>query len=193
MHKKDAENNAYEIEIMDGSEENVDEKHENNQPEDLSNSNDVINETNGVQSDKKYFDQLQRLKAEFSNYKRRVQNEQLMLSDLIKSDFATKLLPILDDFERLINHGENENFELTQAIKLVYEKFYNVLAEQGLKLVESLGNKFDPKFHEAMLVEHRKDLEDDSIIEEWRKGYLFKDRLLRPAQVKVNKMNFVDE
>jgi len=64
----------------------------------------------------------------------------------------------------------------------------DTLKHEGLKQLDAVGKKFDPNFHEALLTEHNDDSEDDTILAEWLKGYVFKDKLLRPAQVKVNKI-----
>jgi len=89
----------------------------------------------------------------------------------------------------LFDHEENESGEFREGVKLIHKQFYDLLKEQGLKPIGALGKKFDPNFHEALLTDYVEDIEEDMITAEWRKGYLFKERLLRPTQVKVNKKN----
>jgi len=197
MYRSDEEKEFYEIPIQDDVEqsspnyelrEDVKVDDEKTQPND-----DKTVEDNGQQpGDGNYFGQLQRLKAEFSNYKKRVDNDRLKLSDIVKGELITKLLPVLDDFDRLLEHSNNNHEEVVQGIKLIHKKLVDTLQEQGLKPVKSVGEKFNPKFHEALIVDHHEGAEDDLVLDEWRKGYLFKDRLLRPAQVKVNKLKDQD-
>ncbi len=193
MFKNETEKAGVEIEITDGVENHLAKNQSDERTEKQSETTAEKVEEKKTGSENQFRDQLQRLQAEFSNYKRRVEAERLLLSDLIKGDFVVNLLPILDDFERLRNHNTVGNSEFAEGIRLIHEKLLKALAEQGLKKVETVGHKFNPKLHEAMLVESHENMADDSIIEEWRKGYLFKEKLLRPAQVKVNKLTPVEK
>ncbi|MBC8185924.1 nucleotide exchange factor GrpE [candidate division KSB1 bacterium] len=191
MHRDEAQNNVYEIKIDDNDSEKTENDLENTNSD--KEKNVEINEKTEISSDnasateQKYFDQLQRLRAEFANYKKRTENEKSLISEYIKSEFIKNLLPVIDDFERLLFHVNNGEHEDDQGVNLIYQKLMDTLKDQGLKQVDSVGEKFDPNFHEALLAEHHEDSEEDIVIAEWRKGYVFKDRLLRPAQVKVNK------
>lgn len=189
---EDQQNDVYEIKINDTDDVNEEKISENSQVQKENNSakNDKIELKDEKEnlSENNHFGQIQRLKAEFANYKKRMENERILLSELIRSEFIKSLLPVIDDFDRLVQHLDAENQDVKEGIKIIYQKFMNTLSEQGLSLVKSVGEKFDPNFHEALLAEHHEDAEEDIVIEEWRKGYLFKDRLLRPAQVKVNKI-----
>ena len=134
-----------------------------------------------------YREQLQRLQAEFANYKKRIEREKLELSVFLKSELVIALLPIIDDFERMIDHSDHDDNEFLKGTTLIYQKLMDILKTQGLKPIDAVGQKFDPSFHEAIITESTYDKEDETVVEEWRKGYLFHDRLLRPAQVKVLK------
>ena len=112
-----------------------------------------------------------------------------MLSEIIKSEIIKDLLPIIDDFDRLLQNVNDDEHEIVSGIKLIHRKFLETLEEQGLKPVKTVGEKFNPKFHEALLVEFHEETRDDEVTEEWRKGYYFNEKLLRPAQVKVNKLH----
>lgn len=138
--------------------------------------------TNLEKSDN-YLEMLQRLRAEFENYKKRVEKEKLELSTLIKSQLIYNLLPVIDDFERLLNNSHSYSKEI---IKLIYNKLMSILKEEGLQQIESVGKEFNPEIHEAVLTEHSGDDSNNKILEEWQKGYLFKSKLLRPAKVKVS-------
>lgn len=188
-------NHSHDIKLSDDDEQNA--KHERNGAlNDLKETNDKAaaeKEAPECCEGNKYLEQLQRLQAEFMNYKKRVEKERLELSDLFKSELIGSLLPVIDDFERMLDHSNDENNEFLTGVNLIYQKFIDVLKEQGLKAINATGQKFDPRLHEAMLTENSKNGDDEMVVEEWRKGYLFNERLLRPAQVKVLKSEKVDE
>ncbi len=142
---------------------------------------------------KNYLEQLQRLQAEFANYRKRIEKEKLELSTFYKSELVSALLPIIDDFERMLNHTDDSNNELLTGVRLIFQKLLDTLQSQGLKPIVAIGQKFDPSIHEALFVERTDNGDDETVIEEWQKGYFFNDRLLRPAQVKVSKNEVVRE
>ncbi|MBD3288056.1 nucleotide exchange factor GrpE, partial [candidate division KSB1 bacterium] len=125
--------------------------------------------------------------AEFENYKRRVRKEREELSDFVKRELIEKLLPVLDDFERMLDNAHKIDEAQLSGNKLIYTKLYSILRTEGLEPIESVGEEFDPEWHEAVVIEKGEDGEDNTVIEEWQKGYLFKSKLLRPAKVKVFK------
>jgi molecular chaperone GrpE len=193
MHEEEAQNKNYEIKINEDNDDKIETENKlessvpgNEEHVEKSEKAETSSDKD-AQSEQNSYDQLQRLRAEFSNYKKRMENEKLLLSDLIRSDVFKSLLPVIDDFERLLFHVNNKEHEPDEAVNLIFQKLMDTLKDQGLKQINSVGEKFDPNFHEALLAEHHEDSEEDTVIEEWRKGYVFKDRLLRPAQVKVNK------
>ena len=195
MFKDLNNNNSHEIKITDEDEQNINHEEDviQNNFEETTNNEDVKKEAEECCEGKKYLEQLLRLQAEFMNYKKRVEKERLELSDLFKSELVGSLLPVIDDFERMLDHSNGENNEFLKGVKLIYQKFIDVLKEQGLKTIHAKGQKFDPRLHEAMLTENSENGDDEIVAEEWRKGYLFNDRLLRPAQVKVLKSEKLDE
>lgn len=142
---------------------------------------------------KNYVEQLQRLQAEFANYRKRIEKEKLELSTFYKSELVSALLPIIDDFERMLNHTDDSNNELLTGVRLIFQKLLDILQSQGLKPIVAIGQKFDPTIHEALFVERTDNGDDETVIEEWQKGYFFNDRLLRPAQVKVSKNEVLRE
>ena len=141
------------------------------------------------ENNNKHLDQLQRLQAEFSNYKKRIDKERIELSGIFKREIISALLPAIDDFEHMLSQTHTEDAEFLKGVKLIHQKLIDVLNKQGLVPIESVGKQFDPKFHEAISVQTRDDGEDDVILEEWRKGYIFNEKLLRPTQVIVSKVN----
>ncbi|HZX44948.1 MAG TPA: nucleotide exchange factor GrpE [Candidatus Nanoarchaeia archaeon] len=129
-------------------------------------------------------DTLQRLQAEFENYKKYVEKEKEMYRRYAKADIIEKLLPILDSFEfALKNQCDMESFR--KGVELIYAQFYGALEKEGLKKIEAKG-KLDPNFHEVLL-KAPSDKEEDTIIAELQKGYLLNERVLRHTKVKVSK------
>lgn len=133
-------------------------------------------------------DKWLRLGAEFENYKKRVQKEK---SDLIKfgnENLLKAVLPILDNLERAIDHGKkmNENGPLLSGVEIILRQFLTILERFGVKPVAAMGESFDPEKHEAVF-QAEIDEEPDRVISELEKGYLFHERLLRPAKVVVSK------
>lgn len=188
------QNNIYEVKISDDNEQNLENDNNsvpNNLEEPMNQDSAAIKGTECAEENK-YIEQLQRLQAEFMNYKKRTERERLELSNLFKSELVSSLLPVIDDFERMLDHSNDEKNEFLKGIKLIYQKFIDVLKGQGLKLIEAKGQRFDPAVHEAVLSENNENDGDEIVVEEWRKGYLLNDRLLRPAQVKVLKSEKVD-
>jgi molecular chaperone GrpE len=133
-------------------------------------------------------DQLLRLGAEFENYKKRVQKER---SDLVKfgnESLLRAVLPILDNLERAIDHGRkmNENGPLLQGVEIILRQFLTILERFGVKPTAAMGESFDPEKHEAVS-QAESDQGPNRVISELEKGYLFHERLLRPAKVLVSK------
>lgn len=133
-------------------------------------------------------EQFLRLRAEFANYKKRVEREQLELADYIKGEFIKKLLPILDDFKHMLEKsGDNANEKsVLEGAKMIYDKFYQILRNEGLERIEALGKDFDPQIHEAMMMQKTdKPEEHHKVLSVFQDGYKLKDRLIRPSKVVV--------
>lgn len=144
-----------------------------------------------VSPESAYVEQLQRLQAEFSNYRKRVEKERESLFSTAKGELVVKLLPVLDDFERMLNHHQNGNSCSVDGVRMIYQNLKKLLMEEGLEEIPSVGEAFDPEFHEAVGVEETEADQDGMVLEDWQKGYRFGGRLLRPSRVKVGR--FVDE
>lgn len=133
-----------------------------------------------------YLDQLQRLQAEFINYKKRVENEKQELSAYVKGLLVQNILPVADDLERLVVHHEDEETCSLEAVQMIYKKFLKILTDEGMESLNAEGNSFDPEIHEAVAVEAVENPDDEGkVLAEWQKGYRFKGRLIRPSRVKV--------
>jgi len=191
MCEKENNNNDIEIKVL--NEEEMENNQENNSIDNKAIQNESTEESTSLRAENNYLEQLQRLRAEFANYKKRLERERYELSDYLKSELVSTLLPILDDLERLLYHSNSDQIiyepnEPVLGIQLIYQNLLEILKKEGLKPIESIGQKFNPTVHEALLIDPSSNGEYEIVAEEWRKGYFFKGRLLRPAQVKVAKI-----
>lgn len=133
-----------------------------------------------------YYDLLLRKTAEFDNYRKRIERERQSVSDAAAADLILELLPVVDDFERaLLADGGDDAYR--RGIELIYRRLLDVLQKRGVRSIEALGADFDPYYHQAVTYEPADDRRDGEVIEEFSKGYMLGDRLLRPAMVKVAK------
>ena len=129
-------------------------------------------------------DTLQRLQADFDNYRKRAQREQEALVARAGERIVKELLPVLDDLERALEAAEHhEEAKLEEGVKLVRRQLEQLLEREGLAPVETDG-KFDPHVHEALLTQPSES-EEGSVVEVLQKGYRLGDRVLRPARVVV--------
>ena len=129
-------------------------------------------------------DLLQRRQAEFENYRRRSERERSEIFEYAAMDTVKALLPILDDFERALK-VETTDKEYARGMELIYKRLYEALRKLGLEPISEEVPLFNPHIHNAVEVVDTKDYPDQTILEEFQRGYYFKGRLLRPAMVKV--------
>jgi molecular chaperone GrpE len=134
-----------------------------------------------------YYDLLLRKTAEFDNFRKRTERERQSVSDAAATDLILELLPVVDDFERALQTGGDEDSPYRRGVDLIYRRFLEVLQKRGVRAVEALGADFDPYYHQAVTYEPVPGRRDGEVVEEFRKGYMLGDRLLRPAMVKVAK------
>jgi molecular chaperone GrpE len=135
------------------------------------------------------YDRLLRTSAEFDNYRKRIDRERQQTAESAAASFISDLLPLVDDFERALNAGAGKTGvdAYRQGIELIYKQLLELLRRRGVRPIDALGADFDPHFHQAVSYEPAEDRRDGEIIEEFRRGYMLGDRLLRPAMVKVAK------
>jgi len=135
-----------------------------------------------------YKDKLLRKAAEFENYKRRSENDQLNMINYSGENLIIKLLPVIDDFERSLQHMENAKDidSIRDGIKLVYDKFMKILGDQGVKKIEAVGEPFDVNYHEAIMQRKDDSVPAHTVLDELEKGYLYKDRVIRHTKVIVS-------
>jgi molecular chaperone GrpE len=129
-------------------------------------------------------DLLQRRQAEFENYRRRVERERSDLFEFAAMDAVKALLPVLDDFERALK-VESADKEYARGMEIIYQRLYESLKKLGLEPISEQVPLFNPHIHHAVEMVDTKDHADQTILEEYQRGYYFKGRLLRPAMVKV--------
>jgi molecular chaperone GrpE len=129
------------------------------------------------------YDRLARLQAEFDNARKRAAREQAEFREYAVADAIKALLPILDSFDRALEaHAGEENF---RGIELINRQFHDSLAKLGLRPIPAAGEPFDPHVHQAVEVVDTSEAGDNTVLEELQRGYKLKDRLLRPAMVRV--------
>ena len=129
-------------------------------------------------------DLLQRRQAEFENYRRRVERERAEIFEYSAMDTVKALLPVLDDFERALK-VESVDKEYARGMELIYQRLLTTLTKLGLEPITEEVPIFNPHIHHAVDMVDTKDHPDQTILDEYQRGYYFKGRLLRPAMVKV--------
>jgi molecular chaperone GrpE len=134
-------------------------------------------------------DQYLRKVAEFENYKRRTEKEFLAHLEYATEGLITDILPVLDDFERSLQHMEQSNDAqvLREGVDLIYKKLISVLEKKGLKVMETIGLDFDAEKHQALMQIESDVHESGKIVDQHLKGYLLNDKVIRHAQVLVAK------
>ncbi len=134
-----------------------------------------------------YLDGWQRARADFANYKRRVERDRAQMQQDAVARVVVRYLPIVDDIERALQNrpAEGEGAAWAEGIELVYRKLLAALEADGVKPMEAEGQIFDPNLHEAVMQEESAEHESGQIIEVLQKGYWIGERVLRPALVKV--------
>lgn len=126
--------------------------------------------------------------AEFENYKRRTENDQLNLLKYAAESLIIKLLPTIDDLERSLEHmtEETDVQKIKEGVQLIYNKFVKTLDDQGVKKIESIGKPFSVEFHEALMQRADDSVPPHTVIDELETGYMYKDRVIRHAKVIVS-------
>lgn len=144
---------------------------------------------------KDWQDKLLRKAAEFENYKRRTENDQFNLINYAAESFIVKLLPIVDDFERSMEHIDDieNNTAVKDGIKLVYEKLLKLLNEQGVKKMQTKGEPFNVDFHDALMQRKDDSVPSHTVLEEVESGYLYRDKVIRHAKVIVSEESSSDD
>jgi molecular chaperone GrpE len=132
-------------------------------------------------------DRLARLQAEFDNYRKRVARENAEFREYAVSDAARALLPVIDSFGLALKNANARPEDLRKGVELIYKQFGEVLQKLNVQKVSSQGEPFDPRVHEAIEMVNSDEVPDNHVLEELQPGYRIKERLLRPAMVRVAK------
>jgi molecular chaperone GrpE len=133
-----------------------------------------------------YYDRLLRKTAEFDNFRKRTERERQQLAEAAAADLIGELLPLVDDLERALR-AEGRDDAIRKGVELIHKQLLDTLRKRGVRPIEALGADFDPHYHMAVSHEPANGRRDGEVIEEFRRGYMLGDRLLRPAMVKVAK------
>ena len=123
--------------------------------------------------------------ADFENYRKRVENERASAAQRGKRELIVSLLELVDNFELALQHADGASAGLSEGLKAVYRRVQNLLERQGVTPIQSLGQKFDPRLHEAIDSVRSDKYEPGTVVEEIQRGYRWGDELLRPARVRV--------
>ncbi|HHB2998624.1 TPA: nucleotide exchange factor GrpE [Staphylococcus aureus] len=166
--------------------EAIEETSDENVIEEIDPKDQKINELQQLadENEEKYL----RLYAEFENYKRRIQKENEINKTYQAQRVLTDILPAIDNIERALQiEGDDETFKsLQKGVQMVHESLINALKDNGLEVIKTEGEAFDPNIHQAVVQDDNPDFESGEITKELQKGYKLKDRVLRPSMVKVN-------
>lgn len=132
-----------------------------------------------------YFNRLVRLQADFDNFRKRVQREREEFFKYAAAPLCEVLLPVLDNFQLALAAKNEDPVKVVAGVEMIYRQLEEILQKEGLTPVAAVGEAFDPNRHEAVMREETEAYPDNTVIEELRRGYYLKDRLIRPAMVKV--------
>jgi molecular chaperone GrpE len=139
-------------------------------------------------------DRYLRLYAEFENYKKRVNKDKEEIFKYGNESILYDLLPVIDNLEMALKHAANSVSEgLVQGVEITLKELQKTLEKFGLSPIEANGKPFDPLVHHAMTQIERDDVDEKTVVEEFRKGYMFRDKVLRPSLVAVSKKTAVSQ
>ncbi len=139
-----------------------------------------------------YKNRFLRAMADLDNYRKSVQKEIEEARTRTKESLYLDIISILDNFERAMQSFKKDNIDehtmsIIKGIEMIYKQFHNLLEKEGVKAYSSIGERFDPRKHHAMMHKEAEGVESDQILEEYEKGYMYGDKILRPAKVIVSK------
>lgn len=136
-----------------------------------------------------YYDLLLRKSAEFDNYRKRIDRDRQAQSENAAASLVEELLPLMDDLERALkaDAGAEGGEAYRRGVELIQQQLGEILRKRGVRPIEAVGADFDPHYHQAVSYEPAEGRREGEIVEEFRRGYMLGDRLLRPSMVKVAK------
>ena len=136
---------------------------------------------------KEAVEKYQRLFAEFDNFRKRTDKEKAARYDMGAKDVVEKILPVLDNFELALKNvpDDKEASAFAEGIEMIHKQFVKVLEDLGVTPIEAVGKEFDPNFHNAVMHVDDEEAGDNIVVEEFQKGYMYKDHVVRYSMVKV--------
>ena len=139
-----------------------------------------------------YLIKLQRLQADFENFKKRTEKEKENWQKYSNECLIKNLLFVLDNFEQALASIPKDS-QIMAGLKIIFKQLWEILECEGLKSIKAVGEKFNPYMHEALMVVENKEKEEDTIIEQIQKGYMLHSKVIRPSKVMVAKKPKIDE
>ena len=130
-------------------------------------------------------DKVRRQMAEFENFRERSEKEKSQMYEVGAKSILEKILPVVDNFERGLKGMEESEDPFAQGMQMIYKQLMTSLEEAGVSPIEALGNEFDPNFHNAVMHVEDEEAGESEIVEEFQKGYMYHDTVLRHSMVKV--------
>ena len=130
-------------------------------------------------------DRVKRQMAEFENFRKRTDKEKQAMFDTGAKSVIEKILPVVDNFERGLDVAEDKEDPFVQGMEKIYKQFLSALDGMGVKAIEAVGNEFNPDFHNAVMHVEDETVGENIIVEEFQKGYMYKDSVIRHSMVKV--------
>lgn len=136
-----------------------------------------------------YLSQLKYLKADFENYKKRMNREKEEFAKYATEKLVLELLTVMDNLERAIEAGTEDSGKtsLLEGVEMIYKQLNNILEKQGVKCIKAEGEIFDPHLHECVMTEETDKHEEDAVLQEIQKGYKLNSRVIRHSKVKIAK------
>jgi molecular chaperone GrpE len=136
-----------------------------------------------------YLNKLQRLQSDFQNYKQRIATEREQDVDKAKEELILRTIEVIDNFERALESSKHAkgNKALMKGVEMIHKQLLDILKFECVEPIDAVGKQFDPEQHEIVFKEFKDEIPEDTILEEFQKGYMYKSKLIRPARVKVVK------
>ena len=192
MKYEDEKNNNENEELEDEEQEEQEEQEEEKKDYSFFKKKDSNNEEldNALKEKEELLTRFKRLQADFLNYKKRVEKEKDSLVNYGIETLTVDILPVLDNFERALEaevDKDNEDDSFFQGIEMIYDSLVGVLNKNDIKEMESLEEPFDPEYHHAVAMEASEEYEENTVIKILQKGYIMKDKVIRPSMVIVSK------
>lgn len=179
MEEKNTQKDQEEIveEIINETEETVNEEQES--------SEEVTEETSSNEEIEKLTDSLQRLQAEYSNYRRRTTEEKATIGLFANEKILNDIIPVIDNMERAIEASDDKESTMYKGIEMVLKQLKDTIAKYGVEEIEAEGAEFDPNLHMAVMQEAVEGIEPNQVVMVLQKGYTIGSKVLRAAMVKV--------